>query len=114
MPIINKVKYPGDSIKKQRCAKKIVQCLGVSPKLPQYVKAKAKVMKVLNTIKVKRPVNEKLTDKQVAQKKKSAEYYQANKAALIKKHRAYNIKNKDKINIVRNELRANKKKKGLV
>ena len=43
MPIINKVKYPGDSIKKQRCAKKIVQCLGVSPKLPQYVKAKAKV-----------------------------------------------------------------------
>ena len=114
MPVINNVKYPGDSIKKQRCAKKVVKCLGVSPKLPQNVKAKAKVLKTLNTIKVKRPANKKLTDGEVLQKKKAAEYYQANKATLNAKHKAYNKKNKAKINVVRNILRANKKLKGLV
>jgi hypothetical protein len=114
MPIVGNVKYPGDSIKKKKCAKKIVKCLGISPKLPQNVKAKKKVLAVLNTIHVKKPPLDVLTPAQLKQKAANASYYQKHKVALNKKHIAYNKKNKAKINVVRNILRADKKKKGLV
>jgi hypothetical protein len=114
MSVVGNVKYPGDSIKKQRCVKKIIQCLGVSPKLPQYVKAKNKVITLVNTIKVKKPPLEILSDAQLKTRAANATYYQKNKTALNAKHKAYNKKNKKQINIVRNQLRSTKKAKGLV
>jgi hypothetical protein len=114
MSVVGNVKYPGISLKKQRCAKKVVKCIGVSDKLPQYVKAKNKVLKTLNTIHVKKPPLEILTDKQLKARASNASYYQKHKVELNKKHIAYNKKNKAHINVVRNKLRASKKKKGLV
>jgi hypothetical protein len=91
-----------------------MKCLKVNPTIKQKVVLQKKVQKLLAPIKIKRGTPEVVPPKVQSQRAKSKTYYQKNKVALNEKHKAYNKTNSVKINAKRNELRAEKKKKGLV
>ena len=104
-----------DLTRKKRCAVEVAKCIGLDPKLPQYKAEKKKIVNVMKNIKVKKfQPNPPLTPAQIRRKKQMADYYQANKDALIKKHKAYNKTRKPAINAQRRALYQEKKSKGLV